>query len=322
MQRLGGGDAAARRRRLRALARRAREGADARCGPRSPKAASSSACSDAAAIATPASGRRWAASPATLADRVDRHQRQSAQRGSRRRSRARSSRGIRDDRQSRAGASSSTAATAIRAAIAGARRGDVVLIAGKGHEDYQEANGVRTPFSDAEAAAAALAALERRMMDTATAARAVDGRAVGGNVRFARVATDTRTLAPGDLFVALKGERFDGHDFVAAAFERGAVAALVAADRADALAGQPDRGAGSAARRCGTLAAHWRARFAHPGHRRRRQQRQDDGQGNAGVDPARALRRRARARDRRQPQQRDRPAADAAAPARRASRPR
>jgi len=48
-------------------------------------------------------------------------------------------------------------ATAINAAIAGARTGDVVLVAGKGHEDYQEANGVRTPFSDAETAAAALA---------------------------------------------------------------------------------------------------------------------------------------------------------------------
>jgi UDP-N-acetylmuramoyl-L-alanyl-D-glutamate--2,6-diaminopimelate ligase len=46
---------------------------------------------------------------------------------------------------------------AINAAISDAKAGDVVLVAGKGHEDYQEANGVRTPFSDAEAAAAALA---------------------------------------------------------------------------------------------------------------------------------------------------------------------
>lgn len=39
---------------------------------------------------------------------------------------------------------------------------------------------------------------------------------------------DSRTLQPGDLFFAIRGERFDGHDFVAAAFERGAVAAVVA----------------------------------------------------------------------------------------------
>jgi UDP-N-acetylmuramoyl-L-alanyl-D-glutamate--2,6-diaminopimelate ligase len=47
--------------------------------------------------------------------------------------------------------------TAIAAAIAGAKPGDVVLIAGKGHEDYQETHGVRTPFSDVATAAAALA---------------------------------------------------------------------------------------------------------------------------------------------------------------------
>jgi len=100
-------------------------------------------------------------------------------------------------------------------------------------------------------------------MDTATAALAVRGRMLGGNVRFTRVATDTRSLAPGDLFVALKGERFDGHDFVRTAFERGAAAALVADDRAGAIAGNliavPDSLAA-----LGALAAHWRARFAIP----------------------------------------------------------
>ena len=49
-------------------------------------------------------------------------------------------------------------ATAIHAAVANAHSGDVVLIAGKGHEDYQETKGVRTPFSDATVAAAALEA--------------------------------------------------------------------------------------------------------------------------------------------------------------------
>ena len=101
------------------------------------------------------------------------------------------------------------------------------------------------------------------MMDTATAARAVEGRLIGANVRFTRVATDTRTLVPGDLFVAIKGERFDGHDFVGAAQERGAAAALVALDRANALPGNgiavPDPLAA-----LGRLAAHWRSRFALP----------------------------------------------------------
>ena len=49
-------------------------------------------------------------------------------------------------------------ALAIASVIANARTGDVVLIAGKGHETYQERNGVRTPFADAEHATRALAA--------------------------------------------------------------------------------------------------------------------------------------------------------------------
>jgi UDP-N-acetylmuramoyl-tripeptide--D-alanyl-D-alanine ligase len=40
------------------------------------------------------------------------------------------------------------------------------------------------------------------------------------------VSIDSRTTAPGELFVALQGPRFDGHDFVAQAFARGAAAAM------------------------------------------------------------------------------------------------
>ncbi len=50
---------------------------------------------------------------------------------------------------------------AIAAAIAAAAAGDVVLIAGKGHEDYQESAGQRVPFSDAALAAEALSAWKR-----------------------------------------------------------------------------------------------------------------------------------------------------------------
>ena len=49
---------------------------------------------------------------------------------------------------------------AIRRAIASAKPGDVVLVAGKGHEDYQERDGVRTPFSDAHVATTAVDALK------------------------------------------------------------------------------------------------------------------------------------------------------------------
>ena len=58
-------------------------------------------------------------------------------------------------------------------------------------------------------------------------ARPLDGVRLGRDVSFSSVATDTRTLAPGSLFVALEGPRFDGHQFVDVARERGAAAALV-----------------------------------------------------------------------------------------------
>jgi len=100
-------------------------------------------------------------------------------------------------------------------------------------------------------------------MDTKTAAKAVDGQLIGDNVGFRRVVTDSRALEAGDLFVALKGERFDGHEFVAAALAQGATAALVADDRAATLQGDliAVRNPLDA---LGRLAAFWRARFDIP----------------------------------------------------------
>jgi len=58
-------------------------------------------------------------------------------------------------------------------------------------------------------------------------ARVTGGQLVGSNCEFSSVSTDSRTLKRGALFVALRGPSFDGHDFVKAAIERGAAAALV-----------------------------------------------------------------------------------------------
>jgi UDP-N-acetylmuramoyl-tripeptide--D-alanyl-D-alanine ligase len=49
----------------------------------------------------------------------------------------------------------------------------------------------------------------------------------GGDRIFSRVWTDTRSIEPGDLFVALVGERFDAHDFVGQAVEKGAAGLVV-----------------------------------------------------------------------------------------------
>jgi UDP-N-acetylmuramyl pentapeptide synthase len=48
---------------------------------------------------------------------------------------------------------------------------------------------------------------------------------------FAGVSIDTRTLTPGELFIAIRGERFDGTDFAQSAIERGAAGIVVPRDR-------------------------------------------------------------------------------------------
>ena len=83
----------------------------------------------------------------------------------------------------------------------------------------------------------------------------------GADARYLRVVTDTRAVQPGDLFVALKGDRFDAHDFVAEAAAKGAVGALVSR-KIDAAIAQilvPDTLLGLQA-----LAASWRADFDLP----------------------------------------------------------
>jgi len=75
------------------------------------------------------------------------------------------------------------------------------------------------------------------------------------------VSIDTRTLAPGSLYVALRGERFDGHDFAAAAVQAGAVALLGEMAMAPPIAQiiVPDAHAA-----LGALGAAWRRRHVLP----------------------------------------------------------
>jgi len=79
---------------------------------------------------------------------------------------------------------------------------------------------------------------------------------------IARVHTDTRTLAPGDLFVALKGERFDANDFLADAKKQGAVAAI--AHRGLEAAGLSGLEVPDSLLALGALGAGWRAQFELP----------------------------------------------------------
>ncbi|MEP7138675.1 MAG: bifunctional UDP-N-acetylmuramoyl-L-alanyl-D-glutamate--2,6-diaminopimelate ligase MurE/UDP-N-acetylmuramoyl-tripeptide--D-alanyl-D-alanine ligase MurF [Caldimonas sp.] len=167
-------------------------------------------------------------------------------------------------------------AEAIRHAVRSARAADVVLIAGKGHEDYQDIAGAKFPFSDASHAQAALAAwlapAQRPMATLGELAQLLPAaRPVGAAATAVmRVHSDTRSIAPGDLFVALRGERFDAHDFLAEAKAAGAVAALVergiegaGPSTLDAI-GLPGLIVADTRAALGDLAAEWRRRFAMP----------------------------------------------------------
>jgi len=102
-------------------------------------------------------------------------------------------------------------------------------------------------------------------MDLQDAALATGGTAVGGQVLFSSVSTDSRAIRPGQLFVALRGDRFDGHDYVAAVAAQGAVAAMV--DKAWAAANPvplPLLIVDDTRLGLGRLAAGWRNRFELP----------------------------------------------------------
>ncbi|TSA14039.1 MAG: UDP-N-acetylmuramoylalanyl-D-glutamyl-2, 6-diaminopimelate--D-alanyl-D-alanine ligase, partial [Comamonadaceae bacterium] len=98
------------------------------------------------------------------------------------------------------------------------------------------------------------------------AARLVGDCAGAAAVGFLRVHSDSRTLEPGDLFVALRGDRFDANDFLQEAKARGAVAALCQGDADERLlaAGLPGLVVADAQQALGQLAAKWRAQFTLP----------------------------------------------------------
>ncbi len=116
---------------------------------------------------------------------------------------------------------------------------DVVLLAGKGHETYQEVAGVRQPFDDREWARLGLSWSPSHP-----------------------ISTDSRQLQPGQIFVALRGDNFDGHDFVPQAHAAGACAAVVERPVPGAQVAQIALGDTRAA--LGKLAGAWRAHHALP----------------------------------------------------------
>ncbi len=173
---------------------------------------------------------------------------------------------------------------AIVRALATANKGDIVIIAGKGHEDYQVFKDRTVHFSDVEVAAE-ITARERGGLTVAVLSLDDIARTTGGDLlqgspalAFDRFGIDSRLAAAGELFFAVPGKR-DGHDFVVAAAAAGAAGAVVSRPVPDAPPGLRSRpGPGHRGRAPGP-----RPRGPPPpagqGRRHHRERRQDDDQG-------------------------------------------
>lgn len=108
---------------------------------------------------------------------------------------------------------------AIAMAITAAGRGDIVLLAGKGHEQYQLIGGSKRFFDDRLEALEVLSGWTLSAVAEATGGRVTEG---AGDTLLGKIATDSRQIGHGEIFIALEGERFDGHDFIGQVVEKGA----------------------------------------------------------------------------------------------------
>lgn len=98
------------------------------------------------------------------------------------------------------------------------------------------------------------------MMRLSEASTALKAQLIGSDAVFTSVGADSRKIVPGQLFVALKGEHFDGHDFAEPAIKQGAAAVLVS----NQTSATPAIVVKDTYLALGELAAYWRSKFAMP----------------------------------------------------------
>lgn len=99
------------------------------------------------------------------------------------------------------------------------------------------------------------------MMRLSDIAQAVQGELRGADVQVTSVGTDTRDITPQQLFLAIKGERFDGNQFAAEALAQGAVAVLISDHQSTA---SPAVLVADTRIALGQLAAYWRNQLSAP----------------------------------------------------------
>ncbi len=99
------------------------------------------------------------------------------------------------------------------------------------------------------------------MMMLSEIAKAVNGQMLGADIEVFSVGSDSRNIVKNQLFVAIKGEKFDGNTYVAEAIKEGAAAVLVSNSQIEA---RPVVLVSDTRLALGTLAQHWRNKFTLP----------------------------------------------------------
>lgn len=119
--------------------------------------------------------------------------------------------------------------TAIKTAIQGLQKGDILVLCGKGHETGQIIGDTTYMFNDKTLAQCVINTLSKDPLwqgcELNEALSALK-QPVDSALVITGLSIDTRTIKPGDLFIALKGEKTDGHLYATCAIQKGASAVL------------------------------------------------------------------------------------------------
>lgn len=125
---------------------------------------------------------------------------------------------------------------AIEAAICLAQKDDIVIIAGKGHETYQDIKGIKQDFDEIEIVSKALNSNINRTsilsipIDDLMLEKLFGFRFEVNPQPIQNVSTDSRSIIENSLFFALKGDNFDGHNYVTKVLQIKGCRAIVNAD--------------------------------------------------------------------------------------------
>jgi UDP-N-acetylmuramyl-tripeptide synthetase len=119
---------------------------------------------------------------------------------------------------------------AIEAAIKEAAKDDIVLIAGKGHERYQDIKGVKHPFEDKKISLEMIkkrGKIKKQVLSSLLSGTGYKILSGDDGVEIKGIEDRSSKVKKGFLFIAVRGYSLDGHDYIKEALRRGAAAVIV-----------------------------------------------------------------------------------------------